>query len=252
MILKLFKKIFLVIILSASHILPQSFGFGCLGFVGGFGGYSYQQYKPDGLNRYVQNFNSRNSEYIENEMNEFGKATGYRVGINVFRAKFTGFFITAKGYYQQLLENHNAIVYQTAIGIDYEYDLKLKSWGIGVDLGIPITTYLNWKIIDGSVLINSATFTETINSSQGTAVNKFNNDKTEIGYSVGTGFIFDILKDYISIEGVASYSHLSIDKMKSNDGSGYLEYNNQEASARKFIDSGGFNAVIQLNLGFPL
>jgi len=40
--------------------------------------------------------------------------------------------------------------------------------------------------------------------------------------------------------------------MKSNDGSGYLEYNSQEGSARKFIDSGGFNAVVQLNLGFPL
>ena len=250
--LKLFIKIFLVIILLSSPILPQSFGFGCLGFVGGFGGYSYQEYKPNGLNRYVQNFNSINSEYIENKMSEFGKATGYRVGINVFRAKFTGFFISAKGYYQQMHENHSAVVYQTAIGIDYGYDLKLKSWGVGLDLGIPITTYLSWKIVDGSVLINSATFIETINSSQGTAVNKFNNDKTEIGYSVGTGFIFDILKDYISIEGVASYSHFSIDKMKADNDSGYLEYNNQEGSANKFIDSGGFNAVIQLNLGFPL
>ena len=73
---KLFIKIFLVIILLASPIQPQSFGFGCLGFVGGFGGYSYQEYKPNGLNRYVQNFNSINSEYIENKMSEFGKATG--------------------------------------------------------------------------------------------------------------------------------------------------------------------------------
>ena len=52
----------------------QSFGFGCLGFVGGFGGYSYQQYKPNGLNRYVQNFNAINSDNIENEMSDFGKA----------------------------------------------------------------------------------------------------------------------------------------------------------------------------------
>lgn len=250
--LKLIKKIFLIIILSSFQILPQSFGFGCLGFVGGFGGYSYQQYKPDGLNRYVQNFNSQNSEYIENRMNEFGKATGYRIGINVFRAQFTGFFLTAKGFYQQLHEENSANVIQTALTFNYEYDLKLKSWGLGLDIGIPITSYLSWKIIDGSVLVNSAMFTETINSSQGTAVNKFNNDQTEIGYSVGTGFIFDILKDYISIEGVASYSQLTIDKMKSDDGSGYLEFNNQTGSADKFISSGGFNAVLQLNLGFPL
>ena len=218
------KKIFFVVVLSVSYILPQSFGFGCLGFVGGFGGYSYQQYNPIGLNRYVFNFNNDpvNSEYIENEMNEFGKASGYRIGINVFRAKFTGIFLTAKGYYQQLSEEHNAIVIPTAVTFNYDYNLKLKSWGIGVDMGIPITDYLSWKILDGSVLINSARFTKTINSSQGTSIEKFDNDKTELGYSVGTGFIIDLVEDYISLEGVASYSQLSIDKMKAEDGSGFL------------------------------
>jgi hypothetical protein len=198
------------------------------------------------------NFNSRYSEYIENNMSEFGTASGFRVGINIFRAKFSGFFVTAKTYYQQLNEQHNALVYQTAIGIDYQYDLKIKSWGIGVDFGIPVTSYFSWKIIDGSVLINSILFTETINSSEGTSVSKFNSDKTEIGYSIGSGFVFEIFKDYISLEGVASYSQLTVDKMKNEDGSGYLEYSSQTGSVDKFINSGGFNAVIQLNLGFPL
>ena len=249
-----FTKILLVFLLISfpQVINAQSFGFGCLGFVGGFGGYSHQQYKPIGLNNYVHNFNAINSEYIENEMNEFGRATGYRVGINVFRAKFTGIFLTAKGYYQQLSEEHNAIVIPTAVTFNYDYNLKLKSWGVGVDLGIPITNYLSWKIIDGSLLINSARFTKTTNSSQGTSIEKFDNDKTELGYSVGTGFIIDLVEDYISIEGVASYSQFSIDKMKAEDGSGNFEFNNQNGSADKFIDSGGFNAVVQLNLGFPL
>lgn len=249
---KLFQKILFLVLIFASQILPQSFGFGCLGFVGGFGAFTYQQYNANGLNRYVANFNTTYSEYLDNEMGEFTKATGYRLGVNVFRAKFSGLFFTAKGFYQQLLEDHSARVYQTAIGIDYEYDLKIKSWGIGADIGIPVTDFLSWKILDGSILVNSARFTETINSSQGTAVKKYVNDETEIGYSLGTGFIIEIIKNYISIEGSASYTQLTIDKMVNEDGSGNLNFNSRSSSEENFISGGGFNAVVQLNLGFPL
>ncbi|MBK7630468.1 MAG: hypothetical protein IPJ23_07185 [Ignavibacteriales bacterium] len=249
---RLSYKILFLFLIFTYQILPQAFGFGCLGFIGGFGGYSYQQYKPDGLNSYVANFNLNNSEYLENKMSDFGKASGYRVGVNVFRAKFTGLLITAKGYYQQLQEGHAAIDYQTGFAKNTNFDLKLKSWGIGVDLGIPITDFLNWKIIDGSLLINSARFTETINSQEGTSVKKFDNEKTEFGYSVGSGFIFEILKDYISLEGVASYSVITIDKMKNEDGSILINNPNKNLNSEKFINTGGFSAVLQLNLGFPL
>lgn len=248
----LFKNIFLLLIIYSSVSSAQSFGFGCLGFVGGFGGYNYQQYKPTGLNQYVTNFNNTRSEYLENSMSEFNKAKGYRVGVNFFRANLTDFFITAKGYYQQSHEEHSALVYQTAFGIDYEYDLKIKSWGIGVDLGIPLFNNLSWKIIDGSILINSARFTETTNSSHGTSIVKYDNEKTEIGYSVGTGFIFDVVKNYISIEGVAGYTYISIEKMISDDGDELIYDATTSMNSEKFIDSGGFNAVVQLNLGFPL
>jgi hypothetical protein len=250
--INLFQKVIFLVTFSSIPLLSQSFGFGCLGFVGVFGGFSYQQYKPDGLNHYVNNFNSQYVEYIDTKMELFGKSSGYRVGVNVFRAKFTGFLITAKGFYQQLHEEHNSIVYQTAFGIDHEYDLKLRSYGIGIDLGIPVTSYLSWKIVDGSLLINGAKFTETINSSAGTQVNKYENEKTELGYSIGSGFIFEVIKNYISIEGSASYTQITIDKMINEDGSGNLNYNSQSGSEEKFINGGGFNAVVQLNLGFPL
>ncbi|HEX9252985.1 MAG TPA: hypothetical protein VF870_12130 [Ignavibacteriaceae bacterium] len=249
---KIFKKIFFLFFIFSLQILPQSLGFGCFGFVGGFGGYSYQQYQPTGLNIFVANFNSINSEYIENELPEFNTASGYRVGINFFRAKYTGFFITAKGFYQQLGESNSAEVIPTSVTINYDFDLKLNSWGIGVDLGIPITNYLSWKILDGSLLINSARFTETINSSQGTQVNKYNNDKTELGYSIGTGFILEVLEDYISLEGVASYSQITIDKMKAEDGTNLIYNPDKNINTEKFIKYGGFNAVVQLNIGFPL
>src|SRR5690606_39237833 len=123
----------------SSKVFPQSFGFGCLGFVGGFGGYSYLEFDAQGLNRYVNNFNTTYSEYIDKKMDSFERASGYRVGVNFFRANFTGVFVTAKGFYQQLQKENTATVYQTAVGVDYEYDLKLKTCGFGVDVGIPIT-----------------------------------------------------------------------------------------------------------------
>lgn len=247
--LKLFQNIFLLLIIFSANSYSQSFGFGCLGFVGGFGGYSHQQYKPVGLNQYVNDFNSRYVEYIDTKMEQFGKSSGYRIGVNVFRAKFTGFLITAKGFYQQLHEEHSTQF--TSTQEDYEYDLKIRSYGIGIDLGIPVTSFLSWKIVDGSLLINGAKFTETINSSARTDVNKFENEKTELGYSIGSGFIFEIIKNYISLEGSASYTQLTIDKMVNEDGSGILNFNTI-GSEDKFINSGGFNAVVQLNLGFPL
>lgn len=250
---KLFKKTSLLIIFFSIPILSQSFGFGCLGFVGGFGGFSYQQFNAGGLNSYVNTFNSRYSEYIEKNMGEFGKATGYRIGVNVFRANFSGLFITAKGFYQQLHEERDAIVYQTAFGINYKYNLKIISWGIGADLGIPVTDFLSWKIIDGSLLINSARFTETSNSTeQGTEIMKFDNDKTEVGYTIGTGFIIDIIEGYLSLEGIAAYSQFAFDKMKNENGSQLSYIPEKNIISEKFLNSGGFNIVIQLNLGFPI
>jgi hypothetical protein len=251
-VLKLIQNTFLMLLIFSATSLAQSFGFGCLGFVGGFGGYNYQQYKPDGLNRFVDNFNSQYVDYIDTKMEHFGKASGYRVGVNVFRAKFTGFLFTAKGFYQQLHEEHTSLVYQTAIGIDYEYDLKIRSYGIGIDLGIPVTSFLSWKIVDGSLLINGAKFTKTINSSAGTDVSKYNNEKTELGYTIGSGFIFEIVKNYISLEGSASYTQLTIDKMINENGSEFLYSTDKKIYPEKFIEAGGFNAVVQLNLGFPL
>lgn len=251
MVNKFFITLFFILIISSKSV-SQSFGFGCLGFVGGFGGYSYLEYNANGLNNYVDNFNTTNSEYIDKKMESFDRAAGYRIGVNFFRANFTGVFVTAKGFYQQLQKENTATVFQTAVGVDYEYDLKLKTWGFGVDVGIPITKFLSWKIIEGSVMINNVRFTETSNSSVGTFVKKYDNKDISVGYSIGTGIIIDIIKNYISIEGLANYTILSINKMASDDGSGELNFSYQSADSDKFINEGGFNAVIQLNLGFPL
>ena len=89
----------------------QTFGFGCLGFVGGYGGYSYQNYKPGTLNDYIDHFNLLYNDSLSAPLGKFGKADGYRFGLNFFRAKFKGFIITAKGFYQNLTGYSNNLIY---------------------------------------------------------------------------------------------------------------------------------------------
>ena len=103
------SSVLLFFLIAASAVNAQSFGFGCLGFVGGYGGYSYQEYKPNGLNNYVDVFNQVRSDSLISPMEKFGKASGYRVGLNFFRAKMDNFVLTTKGYYQLISENHEAL-----------------------------------------------------------------------------------------------------------------------------------------------
>jgi len=243
--LKIFFSL-LLIILSLKTVNAQTFGFGCLGFVGGFGGFSYQEYKPAGLNEYVEYWNSL--EFVHSPIDEFSSATGYRIGLNFFRATFENkIIVTAKGFYQYLNEQNKASVGGGTSLDNYSMDLTLKSWSIGFDVGWQFTNVISWKILDGSLNFNNVTLTQTTDSPGETTVNKYKSDSGVIGYSVGTGIIVSI-SDYASIEGLAGYTYISIDNVYDENGNSFLIPNITE----KFIDSGGFTAVIQLNVGFPL
>lgn len=243
-------KIFItfLVLFSYNYLTAQSIGFGCLGLVGGYGGVTYQQYEPGLLKDYVNEFNT----FQTKKLDDFGKADGYRFGINLFRAKFSGFFVTAKGFYQQLKESHDAQrLYRSGLH-DFNYELKLKSFGVGLDVGIPIYSRLLWKIVDGAVLINTARMTETINSYMGTVIKKYDNEKTEIGYTLGSGFVLDIIKNYISIEGIVGYSFFQINNMIADDKTKFEYLLSNPDNDKPFIKEGGFNASVQLNIGFPL
>ncbi|QQS34878.1 MAG: hypothetical protein IPM56_11465 [Ignavibacteriales bacterium] len=230
----------------------QSFGFGCLGFVGGYGGYNIQNFNPKGLNDYIVVYNELRSDSLTSPMESFGKASGYRVGINFFRAQFTGVILTAKGFYQSLKEKHESLEkFQTGIK-NTTFDLALRNWGVGIDLGIPISNALSWKIVDGALHFNNVSLTSTENfPGADTDVKKYTSEST-LGYSVGTGFIFSIIEGYISIEGSAGYTVLSIDRMKLNETTFLTKNENSNEIMENFIEAGGFSALIQLNIGFPL
>lgn len=253
------RKQFLIIyfIFSLTGIISaQNFGFGCLGFVGGYGGFTYQKYNATGLNEYIREFNL--TEFVNTPVDEFSYATGYRVGLNFFRATFeNGIIVTAKGYYQFIDKKNKGGVGIGQSEDNYSIDLDLRNWSLGFDVGWEFTKVVSWKILDGSLNFNNVTLTQSIDlPGEPTSINKYKSDSGIIGYSVGTGIIVDILKDYISIEGLAGYTYLSVDDLKNDEGSLFLGGNTEAMNIspenNKFIDSGGFTAVIQLNVGFPL
>ncbi len=250
---KLFQKILLFILILCSPILPQAFGFGCFGFVGGYAGYSYQKYQPGFLNEQIRGFNTAMSDGTSQIIPEFGTAQGYRLGINFFRAKFSGTFFSLKGYYETLSE-HNSFTYTVnQSNINSELNFDLKSWNVGFDFGIPITNLLSWKIIDGTIHFNSAKLSYKPNLEDNTRDIKYENNAPEIGYSLSTGFIFSVIENFVSVEGTAGYKFFKIKKMTTADGALFmLRPYNSRVIEPDFIKAGGFSAVIQLNVGFPL
>lgn len=246
-----FRALFFVCIcqFSTAVLNAQSFGFGCLGFVGGYGGFSYQRYDPKGLNEFISDFNELRSDSLISPMENFGKAQGYRVGLNLFRAKIENFILTPKVYFQSVSEKHEALEKFETGTRSTNMKLELRNWAIGIDLGISVTKDISWKVVDGALHFNTVILTNTVNSTGAqTIVRKYRTESTTVGYTIGTGFILEIIDEYFSIEGAAGYTQLSIDN---------LFFNNEplissNEISNEIIDSGGFSAVIQLNVGFPL
>ena len=245
--------LFFCFLMISANANAQTFGFGCLGLVGGYGGFSYQQYNSQGLNDYIQSFNTNHSDSLSSPIGKFGKAQGYRFGINFFRANVKGFILTTKGFYQNLTEKNQTSINSAAGDATVINQLQLINWGLGIDLGTTITGALSWKVIDAALLYTTASFTNTTNSpGPSSVINKYNSENPSFGYSIGTGFILDVIDQYVSFEGTAGYTFFSVSKMKSADGTELTASENSNVSMKNFISNGGFNAVVQLNVGFPL
>ncbi len=226
-----------VILLWALSLQAQTCGFGCLGMSGFYGGYTIQEFNATELNKTIV------EELRTNQLKEkFGRAQGYRVGANIFRANFSGYFITAKGFYQFLNEEHSYLINNSPT----KYKAQLNYWGLGLDLGIPIFSLLDFKLIEGGATIFSSKL--EISEAGASTPKKFESVKTDLSYYVGTGLIFHIIPNYISLEGTAFYTIFNIDRMEDTEG-------NQFGSAKEgeAIFSGKkFGATVQLNLGLPL
>lgn len=246
------KKLAFILLLFSTYTYSQEFGFGCLGLVGGFGGYEIQNYKPTGLNNFVNSFNNTFKDSLISPYDNFGDAKGFRVGANLFRQKVGSFILTFKGYYSSLTEKKDARLKSDISDYNNSIELKINHFGIGIDMGISITKIISWKIIDASLLLDNSKLKITNNApNSNTVIQEFESDNTNFSYTIGSGFILYIIQDYISIEGTISYSYFKINQMKNKDSGYELTYYNQTDVVNNFIDGGGLNAIIQLNLGFP-
>ncbi len=130
-----------------------------------------------------------------------------------------------------------------------DLDLGLNYWGIGMDFGIPILSFLDLKILEGGVTFYNADLKSVVKlNGNNSSESKFESTDFSVGYYAGTGLILHIIPDYLSFEGTALFNILTIDRIQSVEGDKIPLNENSE----NFIDRGGLTAIFQLNLGVPL
>ncbi len=228
----------------------QTCGFGCFGLSGFYGGYTYQKYNADGLNSYIQSV-----QYVQSYsdspfrlMKNFKDAKGIRVGANLFRFHYKDFLVSIKGSYQ-FLESEQSVSEEIGQSVNtLSTILKLNYWGIGVDFGYSVFSFLDLKFADVQITFHSAKL--NINSKISDVQNEveYKTDKASAGYFIGSGFIINLVKDYLSIEATAGYTNFKINDLK-DDENNSVSFG---ANGTDFIKSGGLTVIGQINVGFPL
>ncbi len=247
-------KVLVFLLLSLSYASAQEMGFGCLGLVGGYIGYCSQQYQPGGINAYILDVNEFNKDSIAVPLSNFNQLKGFRFGLYFFQFTYTGFVVTVKGYYQSLNEKQDVRFFGPgAVTTIHTYEVISKNIGFGMDVGMEITTSFHWKILESWLLFNNFQFNTSVNTVFGiTSSETYKDPETNVGYTVGTGFIYYLIDKYVSIESSVGVSKLKTNMLKGNSGKYLqLESGNQK-SVDNSIQSGGLTVVLQINFSFPL
>ncbi|MDP2301588.1 MAG: hypothetical protein Q8N03_04065 [Ignavibacteria bacterium] len=258
--MKIFKQKYVIVtialflIVTTKNSYSQEFGFGCLGFVGGFVGFESSAFKPNDFNNYVSDFNETRKDTLSQQLDSFGDAKGFRFGINFFRHNYNGLLITLKSSFSSLNQKNNAAFLSNNLTFTHSYDLQLQNFAIGVDFGTSISSLLDWKVIDAALILNRTKLTRTRNSpNQSSQIDNYSAEKIAIGYTLGSGFILKIVSDYISLEGSIGFTFFEVGRMKNSENNSYLTYReSSDVPMEKFIKAGGLSGIIQLNLSFPL
>ena len=251
-----FLLLIVITFFSTEKIFSQDIGFGCLGLIGGFVGYEIQNYKSQTINLYSQFYNEKNKNSIVDPFKKFGEARGFRFGLNLFRKNYSGFIVTIKTSYQEISEKDNQVIFVNGSEQINMLELDFRNFSLGIDLGTTITPALSWKVIEASLIYYQTEIVETVNpAGMQSSIKYYKHKNPEFGYNLGTGFILHLIKNYISLEGSASYSIFNIKEVTDDDGKIFF-YDNPEQNLMQtrenLITSGGVNLVIQLNIGFPI
>lgn len=230
----------------------QEMGFGCLGLVGGYGGYQYQKYKATGLNAYITDYNTVAKDSLTNGFKSMGTLKGYRLGINFYRQNFKGLIFTVKGFYTSISEKSTANYNSLGNNKNYSIELKSNNPGVGFDIGLAVTSALHWKVLDAGLTYGDVKLTKSYNTVSGVMPDEeYSVNKTHFGYSVGTGFILYVIEKYVSLEGTVGINNFSVDYFKNNSQAPF-SFLSSKSTVTNAIETGGFSSTIQLNIGFPL
>jgi hypothetical protein len=216
------------------------------------GGYGFQQFSAEGFNHYIAIYNQERTTTLTQKMDEFGFATGFKFGANLFQFMVDDFIIGMKLSYHILKEEHNATSNVTGGIARREYELTYKSFHAGLSFAYYISKHFDLKIADLMVTFNSADLeNRIIQPNLPTDEQKLTSVDNPIGFNASTGFTFYIMPPYLSIEGTVGYSLFSIDEMEFENGNRLQVDENNFQTMTNFIDGGGLYAFAQLNIAVP-
>lgn len=243
----------ILLLTGTPRLNAQELGFGCLGLVGGFGGYTSQGVHTDELNDFVRSYNTLHKDSLYQGMGQFGNLKGFRLGVNLLRQNLQGMILTFKVFYENLIERKTGIILVSSQQENTFTELAMKNFGIGIDIGTELTRSLSLKIIDATIVFSQIRFTESLHNPAGQIVNYVYTAEDEpIGVTLGTGFIFELIDDYVSLEGSAGYMFVETRNMKTTEGRYLTKGPRSDEKMKYIINSGGFNATLQLNIGVTL
>jgi hypothetical protein len=244
-------KFILILLFVFSNPKAQPFGFGCLGLSGFYAGYARIEYSVPGINEFVTNSFSAfpSTSSLTNKLIEFKQGTGYRIGTNLFRAKFDKIFVSAKGYYQFLREERETSGNTPAGILQKKFQLTMNHWGAGIDFGVKLFAIVDLKLVEANVTFFNTEFVHQEYLSDVLRSEEiYKPDKMKIDYFLGSGFIIHLIPDYISAEGTFGFHFMQIENLTTDDGATIPI----TSSTKKAVEKIGFSAIIQLNVGFPL
>ncbi len=236
----------LYFIFGASILNAQTCGFSCLGLSGFFAGYSLVEYDAQNFNHYVAS--SIDMDNLTGDVPNFKRAEGYRFGANIFRAQFDDYFVSAKGFYQ--ISNQEQEFQQISSDINRvdKYSVKLNYWGLGIDFGIPIFSFLDLKLLEGGITFFDVDVVHSRKeNSQNISEVKYESAKVDLSYYIASGLIIHIIPNYISLEGTASYNIFQVDQLEDENGNPFSPL----AKGESLFSGKKISATIQLNIGIP-
>ena len=217
------------------------------------GGYGFQQFNAEGLNHYIDVYNQKRTATLTKKMDDFGFATGFKFGANLFQFLVDDWIIGMKVSYHILKEEHEATANLPAGGTARrEYELTYKSFHTGLIFSYYLSKHLDLKVLDASITFNSADLKNRfIEPGTPTQEQKLTSVENPIGFNIASGFTFYIIPPYISIEGTIGYSIFSIDEMEFDNNALLQVDEDTPETMENFIDGGGLYGFAQLNIAIP-